>query len=78
MVISVPDMNDSFSRIVLDGKEILLRFTYCVNSGYWLFGVYTHDEKPIVASIRNRAECPHRHSFVSVPEIEGRIGDDLH
>ncbi len=58
MVISVPDMNDSFSRIVLDGKEILLRFTYCVSGGYWLFGVYTLDEKPIVASMKIVPDSP--------------------
>ena len=50
--ITVPDLNDSFSRIVLDDKEVLLRFTYNVFGEFWTFGIYELDETPIVASIK--------------------------
>lgn len=50
--ISIPDYNDSFSRVVLDGKELLLRFTYNTAGSFWCFGVYELDETPIVASVK--------------------------
>lgn len=48
LYIDVPDLNDSFSRAVLDGKEILLRFTFNVAGGYWCFGVYDTEESPVL------------------------------
>ncbi|WP_203227532.1 phage baseplate plug family protein [Calorimonas adulescens] len=47
--ITPPDLNDSFSRVVLGGKEYLLRFTYNDTFGYWSFGIYDLEETPIVA-----------------------------
>ena len=46
--IYVPDMNDSFSRVLLDGTEYLLRFTWNDTKGRWYFGVYTVLREPIV------------------------------
>lgn len=40
IIIEVPDMNDSVSRIVLNGKQYLIRFTYNDTGGYWFFGLY--------------------------------------
>lgn len=50
--ITPPDLNDSFSRVVLSGKECLLRFTYNDTAGYWSFGIYDQEETPVVASIK--------------------------
>ena len=41
IVINVPDMNDSVSRIVLDGKAYLIRFTYNDTCDYWKFSLLT-------------------------------------
>ena len=38
LVISMPDMNDSFSRVVIKGREYLLRLTYNSTGDYWTFG----------------------------------------
>lgn len=50
--ITPPDLNDSFSRVVLDGQEVLIRFTYNDTFGYWTFGIYNIEEVPIVAGIK--------------------------
>ncbi len=47
--ITPPDLNDSFVRVVLGGRECLLRFTFNTTYGYWSFGVYDQEEIPIVA-----------------------------
>ena len=47
--IQVPDRNDSFSRIVLNGKEYLIRFTFNAKKDYWSFGFYDMSENPILA-----------------------------
>lgn len=50
--ISVPDFNDSFSRVVLSGKEYLIRFSYVDTFGYWTFGLFTTQKQPIVQGIK--------------------------
>lgn len=50
--IAVPDYNDSFSRVVLDSKELLLRFTFNTEGSFWSLGVYEINESPIVSSIK--------------------------
>lgn len=50
--ISVPDMNDSFSRIIILGVEYLIRFTYNDTYDFWSFGIYNPDETPIVQGIK--------------------------
>ena len=47
-VIKVPDFNDSFSRVVLSGKEYLIRFSYNFEGDYWTFGIYDHNRSPYV------------------------------
>lgn len=47
-----PDLNDSFSRVVLDGKEFLIRFTYNHTCDYWTFGIYDQEQNPMVAGIK--------------------------
>jgi len=52
IIIEVPDMNDSVSRIVLDGTAYLIRFTYNHTEDYWKFGLYTTLNEPIVIGIK--------------------------
>lgn len=50
--ITPPDFNDSFSRVVLSGKQYLIRFSYIDTFGYWTFGLYTTLQEPIVDGIK--------------------------
>ncbi len=52
IVINVPDMNDSVSRIVLDGKAYLIRFTYNDTCDYWKFSLLTTQNDPIVQGVK--------------------------
>ena len=56
--IEVPDMNDSFSRVVLDGTAYLLRFTWSDFGRYWTFGIYTSLQEPIVQGIKIVPQYP--------------------
>ena len=40
VVITPPDMHDSFSRVVLNNTEYLIRFTYNDTGDYCTFGLY--------------------------------------
>ena len=50
--IQPPDMNDSFSRLVLQGKEYLVRFTYSYTDDSWTFGIYKETSVPIITGIK--------------------------
>ena len=50
--ISVPDHNDSFSRVVLDGVQYQIRFTWNETAGRWSFGLYTMQKEPIAVGIK--------------------------
>lgn len=63
IVITPPDMNDSFSRLVLENKEYLLRFTYDSTGDYWTFGIYRSENDPIVTSIKIVPCFPLNHFF---------------
>ena len=52
LVIDVPDMNDSVSRVVLKNKEYQFRFTYNDTFNYWKFSLYDSTKSPIVESIK--------------------------
>lgn len=51
-IIEVPDMNDSISRIVLNGTPYNIRFTFNMEGDYWKFGIYDSQENPIVIGIK--------------------------
>lgn len=51
-IIEVPDMNDSMSRIVLNGKAYQIRFTWNDTGCYWKFGLYNSQNEPIVIGIK--------------------------
>lgn len=46
-IIEVPDLNDSMSRVVLNGKAYLIRFTWNDRGGFWKFGLYDTQSQPI-------------------------------
>ena len=46
-VIQVPEYNDSFSRVVLNGKEYLIRFSYNYEGNYWTLGFTTATAAPM-------------------------------
>ena len=52
VIIKVPDMNDSISRVVLNRKFYRIRFTYSLACDYWTFGVYTDQDDPIAIGIK--------------------------
>lgn len=56
--ISVPDMNDSFSKVTLGGTEYFLRFTWNDTASRWYFGVYTILREPIVQGIKLVTQFP--------------------
>jgi hypothetical protein len=65
-----PDENSSFTRIVLDGNEYLLRFDYNYKGEYWTFGIYENEDTPIVANIKVVPMFPVNYYFnklVNVP-----------
>lgn len=51
-IISVPDMNDSFSRVVLDGTAYQMRFTWNDTAKRWMWGLYTSDRTPIIEGVK--------------------------
>lgn len=51
-IIEVPDMNDSVSRVVLNGTAYLIRFTYNDTKDYWKFSLYNAQSEPIVIGIK--------------------------
>lgn len=52
ITIAVPDMNDSMSRITLQGVSYQIRFTYNDTGDYWKFGLYTAAGEPIVIGMK--------------------------
>lgn len=51
-IIEVPDINDSVSRVVLNGTAYLIRFTWNEAGGFWKFGLYDTQNQPIVIGIK--------------------------
>ena len=52
IIIEVPDMNDSVSRVVLNGTAYLIRFTYNDTGDYWKFSLYDSQNNPIILGIK--------------------------
>ena len=72
--ISVPDMNDSFSRIALDGKQYLIRFTYNDTADRWSFGLYTIQKEPLVVGMRIVPQFPLNIQFANYGLPPGVFG----
>ena len=61
-IIQIPKQyKDSFSRVVLDRKEYLIRFTYNETFDYWVFGIYDLDRNPIASDMRIVPNYPLNH-----------------
>ena len=69
IVIEVPDMNDSVSRIVLNGKQYLIRFTYNDTGGYWSFGLSDALGEPIVMGVKVVPRFPLNVFYYGVAEL---------
>lgn len=52
IVIDVPDMNDSMSRIVLNGTPYQIRFTYNDSKDYWKFSLYDSQSNPLILNVK--------------------------
>lgn len=73
-VIEVPDYNDSFSRVVLSGKEYLIRFSYNCEGDYWTFGIYAHNRNPYVQGIKIVPNVPLNFFYLCHGLPEGIFG----
>ncbi|MBE6666819.1 MAG: hypothetical protein E7607_00720 [Ruminococcaceae bacterium] len=73
-IISLPDMNDSFSRVVLRGKEYLLRLTYNSTGDFWTFGIYTSEDTPIITEIKIVPSFPLNRYFHTSEMPDGIFG----
>lgn len=73
-VITPPDINDSFSRVVLDGKEYLIRFTYNDTNDYWTFGLYDGEQRPLAAGIKLVPNSPLNFFYQSNGLPDGTFG----
>lgn len=51
-IITVPDMNDSVSRVVLDGVAYQIRFTYNMLGDYWKFSLLDSLGNAIVLGVK--------------------------
>lgn len=69
-IIEVPDMNDSMSRIVLNGTAYLIRFTWNDRGGFWKFGLYDTQSQPIVIGIKIVPRYPLNlfYGFTNLPD----------
>ncbi len=74
IVISLPDMNDSFSRVVIKGREYLLRLTYNSSGDYWTFGLYLSEDTPIVTAIKIVPNFPLNRYFRTSDMPDGIFG----
>ena len=52
IVIEVPDMNDSISRIVLLGTQYQIRFTWNETGAFWTFGLYDSLGEPLLVGVK--------------------------
>ena len=50
--ISVPNLNDSFEKVTLNGKVYYLRFTWNDYEQRWMLGIYDNLKVPILTCIK--------------------------
>lgn len=58
IIIEVPDLNDSISRIVLLGKQYQLRFTWNDTGGFWSFGLMDSLGTPLLIGTKIVPQFP--------------------
>ena len=74
LFIKVPDLNDSFSSLSIDGREYWLRFTYNETHDYWSFGIYRADKTPIVTMTKIVPNFPLLHFYNDEDLPDGVFG----
>lgn len=72
--IQVPDMNDSFSRVVLEKQEYLIRFLYNGAYDYWTFGVYDMERNALLQQRKIVPTSPLTHFDISMRIPKGVFG----
>lgn len=79
LFIEVPDMNDSFSRIVLQGTSYFIRFTYNHSMDCWNFGLYDMQKEPIIQGIKMIPNYPLTRSYTTanIPNGQFRVFSNL-
>ena len=70
--ISVPDLNDSFSSVVLCGVQYLIRFTWNEYAQRWSFGLYTSQKEPLAVGIRLVPRFP-----INIQLVNDRLPDGV-
>ena len=58
IMIDVPDLDDSLSRIVLSGIVYLIRFTYNHTYDCWSFGLYDTQQVPVITGVKIVPQYP--------------------
>ncbi len=58
IIIEVPDMNDSISRVVLNGKQYQIRFTWNDTGGFWTFGLMDSLGNPLLIGVKVVPQFP--------------------
>lgn len=52
IIIEVPDMDDSVSRVVLAGTPYFIRFSYNASKDFWKFSLSDIQSKPIIQGVK--------------------------
>jgi hypothetical protein len=50
--ILVPELHDSFSRLAINGENLLVRFSYNDSFDFWAFGIYELNRQPVIEGLR--------------------------
>ena len=72
--IQLPDMNDSYSRLVLNKKEYLIRLTYSYTDDSWTFGLSKGSGEPIITGFKLVPNFPINRYFVNSDMPDGVFG----
>lgn len=82
---TVPNYNDSFCRVILDGELFFFRFTYNVEGDFWTFGLWKDMDSVLfstkmVPNIKLNAfitkEGLPKGSFYVISEVDQQITKD--
>ena len=74
LYISVPDMNDSKSRVTLAGKEYIIRFTYTSVHDNWYFSLYSAADELLLGMIKILPLFPLAEYYTDAELPEGKFG----
>ena len=74
LTIDIPDLNDSFSRAVLEGSVYNIRFTWNEAGQFWSFGLFTSLHEPIVQSVKIVPRFPLNLQYIDSRLPNGVLG----